>query len=79
MLEVQYEIKKVSKMYIDINFFGTVTDQINEHQGGFTCMRTDTVSETDSHHYDVIRYSLSALRADDTDILFATRKQVKDS
>ena len=31
MLEVQYEIKKVSKMYIDINFFRTVTDQINEH------------------------------------------------
>ena len=42
-------------------------------------MRADTVSATDTSSFDVIRYSLSAIRTDDTDIVLATRTYVTDS
>ena len=37
-------------------------------------LRTDRLVQRIRPHYDVIRYSLSAIRTDDTDILLATRK-----
>ena len=45
-------------------------------QGGFAFERIRLVRRV-RHHYDLIRHSLSAIRADDTDALLATRAQAR--